>query len=504
MRDKIFFAICFGFIFGVFLRSFVSINFYTTILFGIISFAILLFFILISKNKYGIVFGFFILATFLGILRFNFSDKIDPILLDEISGQTVIVGEKINLSGIVIDEPSQKENTQSLVIKTKTGNKILVTTGRNEIYQYGEKVSLFGKLEKPENFTTDQGKVFDYVNYLRKDGIHFLMKYPKIKFLASGEGNKIKATLFQVKEKFLEKINTEIVEPENLLMGGLILGERASFSEELRKNFINTGTIHIVALSGYNITIIAEWIMKLFMFILAPLSFGSIGPQNFAIGFGIFSIFLFILMTGASSTAIRAGVMSVLALLARATGRNYDVVRALIFAGVVMLIFNPFLLIYDVSFQLSFLATIAVIFISPRFEKYFTWITTRFGLRDIISVTSATYIFVLPFILYKMGNLSLVALPANILVLPFIPMTMFFGFLTGVFGMVWYVLAIPLGAIAQILLSYELWVIDSLARLPFASLSISNFPLLLTIAIYGYFTYILFGRSIKKFLFLNS
>ncbi|MEJ0001625.1 MAG: ComEC/Rec2 family competence protein [bacterium] len=106
------------------------------------------------------------------------------------------------------------------------------------------------------------------------------------------------------------------------------------------------------------------------------------------------------------------------------TGRTYDIGRALVLAGVLMILANPMLLAYDVSFQLSFLATVAVVFLSPKIEKYFLWVTPRFGLRDIVSVTVAAYLFVLPFILYEMGNLSLVALPANILVLPFVPVTM--------------------------------------------------------------------------------
>ncbi len=284
-------------------------------------------------------------------------------------------------------------------------------------------------------------------------------------------------------------MNLSIREPESLLMGGLVLGEKSSFSESLRQSFIDTGTIHIVALSGYNITIVAEWIMKLF----------SSFPKNIGLGAGIFSVLLFVLMTGGSSTTIRAGIMASLALFARLIGRNYDVTRALILAGVVMILVNPFVLVFDVSFQLSFIATIAVIFFTPKVEKYFLWITPRFGLRDIISVTCAAYIFVMPFILYKMGNLSLVALPANILILPFIPLTMILGFLTGFAGIMGYIFAVPSGYVSYLFLHYELAVISFFSRIPFAALSVPDFPFLLTLLIYLYFIYKLFGRSIKSF-----
>ena len=116
-----------------------------------------------------------------------------------------------------------------------------------------------------------------------------------------------------------------------------------------------------------------------------------------------------------------------------------------------------------------------------------------------MTVTVAAYVFVFPFILYKMGNFSLVALPANTLILPFIPFTMLLGFITGFVGMFWYVLSMPFGYVSYLFLHYELGVISLFARLPFASLSFPDFPLFLTIIIYVYFVYKLFGRNIKKF-----
>lgn len=502
MRDRVFYVVCFGFLFGVLLRSFIFVNLYFTILFLVISLALFLFFSLISKNKclpagrQGVLVSIFVLAFCFGIFRFHMVDVPNPIVFES------RVGQKVSFSGEIIDEPNIKENNQQLVIElypirvdgrerpASNGTRVLATVDLNNEFKYGDIIKLSGVLQKPGNFITDTGKEFDYINYLRKDGILYVMSYPSVEIISRDNGNFIKSFLFSAKEKFIEKMSFAISSPESLLMGGLILGEKSSFSQALRQSFVNTGTIHIVALSGYNVTIVAEWIMKLF----AQVSFISL---NFSIGIGILAIILFILMTGASSTAIRAGIMAVLALVARATGRNYDVARALILAGVFMILLNPFLLVFDVSFQLSFIATIAVIFLAPRIEKYFLWVTERFQLRDIITVTCAAYVFVAPFILYKMGNFSLVALPANILILPFIPFTMMLGFITGFLGLIWYVLAVPLGFISYLFLHYELGVVSFFSNLPFASFSFPNFPLFLTILIYIYFIYRLFWRNIK-------
>jgi competence protein ComEC len=489
MRDKIFHTVCFGFLLGVLLRSFVFIDNYYVLLFAIIFLAVLLFFIFVSQNNWGILFCVLVVSFNFGILRFHMVDVSNPAVFE------LQMGKKVVFSGEIIDEPSIKENNQQLTVETSVKDspspktRLLLSTGLDEYYRYGDEINFQGVLKKPENFTTDTGKEFDYINYLRKDGILYMMSYPKIEIISSDNGNKLQSILFLAKEKFLEKMSLVISAPENLLMGGLILGEKSSFSQALRESFVNTGTIHIVALSGYNVTIVAEWIMKLFSFL----------PLSFAIGSGILAIILFILMTGGSSTAVRAGTMATLALVARATGRNYDVARALILAGVSMVIINPFLLVFDVSFQLSFIATVAVIFFAPRIEKYFLWVPEKFGLRDIVAVTSAAYVFVFPFILYKMGNLSLVALPANVLILPFIPLTMILGFLTGFMGLVSSILAIPLGFVSCLLLHYELSVISFFSNVPFASFSFPNFSLWLTLFIYTYFIYRLFGRNIRKF-----
>jgi competence protein ComEC len=486
MQSRVFYGICFGFVVGVLVRSFVLVDSYLAIFFGVIALALFLFFSLISKNKWGIIVSIFVFTFSLGILRFHVADRPASTVFES------KVGEQVDFSGLVVDEPSIRESNVLLTIKSQIGGeetKILVTTDFEESFKYGDEVSFSGVLKRPENFITDQGKEFDYANYLRKDGIFYVMGYPEVEILSRGNGSKIKSALFSVKGKFLEKMNSAIYAPENQLMGGLILGERSSFSQELRQDFIDTGTIHIVALSGYNITIVAEWFMKLFAFL----------PKNLGIGMGIFAVILFILMTGGSSTAVRAGIMATLALVARATGRTADAGRALMLAGVFMIFFNPFVLVYDVSFQLSFIATVAVIFLAPKVEKYFLWITPRLGLRDIVAVTCAVYVFVLPFVLYKMGTLSLVALPANILILPFIPFTMLLGFLTSFLGLISHVLAVPFGFISYLMLHYELGVIDFFSKLPFAAFSIPNFPLLVTILIYAYFIYRLFGRSIKSF-----
>jgi len=487
MLDRIFYSISFGYIGGVFLGSGFEIDFYWNILLTFLSLISIIFFYIISRNKWGMIASFFILFLSFGILYFNyFNNKPAPIFLER------QVESEVSLTGVIIDDIEEREAGLRLVIKVGEQDEkanVLVSTDLGQDFSYGDEVLFSGKLEKPENFTTDNGKEFDYINYLKKDGILYLVKDAFVERISEDNGNFLKSFLYKIKNAFVEKINLNIPPYESTLMNGLILGERSSFPDSLREDFIKTGTIHIVALSGYNVTIIAEWFMKVLYFL----------PQTLAIYGGILAIILFVLMTGGASTSIRAGIMAILTLIARTTGRNYDVARGLILAGIFMILLNPYVLYYDVSFQLSFIATIAVIFFTPKIEQYFTWVTERFGLRDIFAVTTSAYLFVLPFVLYKMGNLSIVALSTNILVLPLIPITMLFGFLTGFLSFFSTILALPFSYVAYYLLHYELYIIQLFALFPFASFNIQNFPLILTILIYLYFIKLIFGKIIAKF-----
>ncbi len=481
MRDRAFYSICFGFLLGVLLRSFILVDLYITLLILLVAAALLFYFSLL-KYEWEIISVVFILACCIGVFRFNMVDIPAPTVFES------QVGQKATFTGEIIDEPSIGETDQKLTVETQVGKdktKILLATAANADYKYGDIINFTGKLAKPQNFITAQGKEFDYINYLRKDGVLYVISFPKIDTISRGNGNFIKSALFSIKENFLAKMYASIPKPESIFMDGLILGEKSAFDKQFLQSFITTGTIHIVALSGYNVTIVAEWIMKLFSFL----------PRNLGIGMGIFAILLFIIMTGGSSTVVRAGIMAVLALIARATGRTYEVGRILVLTAALMILFNPLLLAFDTSFELSFISTIAVIFFTPKIEKYFWWVTKKGQLRDIITVTCAAYTVVTPFILYKMGNLSLVALPTNVLILPFVPFTMILGFLTGIFGFLSPFAALPFAYISYGFLHYELAVISFFASLPFAAVIIKNFPLILTILVYIFFAYIIFVRK---------
>lgn len=480
MQENLFLSIIFGFLTGILIASVFTIGFsfiFLTAVFGVVFLVLGIF--NFGPRKTFLIFSIFFIFVSLGCLRFYIKDSNEPKnRLDN------FVGQDVSIEGVIYSEVDIRESSQRLLILAENLNfrgedyeinqKILVSTELFPRYDYGDKVQVSGKLSIPQNFLTDIGKEFDYKNYLKKDSIFYTMSFAHVEIIGEGEGSKIKSGILTIKHKFLNSIESVIPSPESALVGGLLLGTKQSLGEKLQQSFVDTGLVHIIVLSGYNVTIIAEALIKV-------LSFISVSA---GIYFGGIAIVLFAVMAGAGATIVRAGIMALLALLARATGRTSEITRALLIAATLMVIHNPYILFFDLSFQLSFMATLGLIYVSPVFFKWFKFIPERFGLREIISATIGVQAFVLPFIIYKMGNLSLVAPFTNTLVLPFVPITMFFGFLTGVFGFISQIFAVPFGFIAYVLLKFEIFVVELFSSLPFATINIAYIPFSIVLVFY--------------------
>ncbi len=502
--DKIFYLSIAGFVAGIFVHSFIEMGK------GFLWFLILIAVILFCYHPLGVsplppkadpssggkegerkntsilLTAVFVLAAGLGMWRYD--------LAEEKSMQTGLetwVNETVSLEGLIADEPDVREETTRLIFDVKSEDidtKILLMVSHEPRYHYGDRIQVTGKIKRPKNFTDEKTLLeVDYAAYLAKDGIYYSMLRPKITLVSHGEGNFIIEKLFTFKNAFIGNINSLIPQPHSALLGGLVVGAKQSLGKELLDDFRTAGVIHIVVLSGYNITIIAvfiEWLLSRLR-------------KNLRLVLAALAMILFALMVGASATVIRATVMAILALLARGTGRIYAVTRALLVAGVIMLLHNPKILVFDVSFQLSFLATLGLIYISPLVEPKVKWVTERWHMREIVVATVSTQLFVLPFILYKTGIFSIVSLPVNLLILSAIPATMLFGFATGIITFVSATFAFPFALVAYALLAYELLMVEWFARLPFASISIPYFPLWLVILWYTVYAgfYIVWQRK---------
>lgn len=446
----------FSFILGVLVSSFVFVTPLVSVFIIIIGSVLLIAEKIWNKkiSKEVLFLSLALLSFGLGALRYSIKDFHEPLV--PVS------------TGVVVSEPEQRENTTRFVLRSDNGEKILVSTDLYSSVQYGDKVEVKGKLQKPAIIDDGVGRPFDYEKYLSKDDIYFTMSFTEIEVLSSGHGNPVKRALFKIKRSFVRKTKEVLAEPYASLLSGLIVSGKEAMPKGILEEFRRSGVIHIVVLSGYNITIIAEFMRAVFR----------------SATFSIAGIILFVIMTGAQATVVRAALMVLAVIFAKTFRRKFSASRALLVAAFLMLLHNPKILVFDPSFQLSFLATMALIYVVPIIDKYLKWVPERWGLRMIVATTLATQTTVLPFLVYSMGNFSLVSLPANILILLIIPATMLVGFISTLVAYISPIVALPFSYTTHLLLAWILGVSRYLGNLSFASITVPPTSIWLVVLIY--------------------
>lgn len=384
--------------------------------------------------------------------------------------------QEVLLEGIIQELPDIRSDKQYLTVAVKKINgeslsnqpSLRATLRRFPEWSYGQSIKLAGQIKEPPIFDD-----FDYKGYLSRFGVSGVMYYPTPEVLEVTQRNFFLSFLYSLRLNFEKAIDKLLPEPQASLLAGLLLGARRGIPPDLMDAFNRTGITHIIALSGFNITIIAGFIARLF----------RRGPRRPAFWLTSLAIISFVLLAGAPASVVRAATMGILILIAGGLGRQSNITGALIISGLGMLWFNPLILQFDVGFQLSFLATIGLIYLSPYFAqglRFLPWI-----LREHLATTLAALTFATPALIYHFGRLSLVAPLANVLILPLVPWTMFIGFIGILSGFIFFNLGILLSFYSWLVLTYIIRIVQYLAILPVAALDLKiAFPALLW-GIYG-------------------
>ncbi len=450
---------CLSFVSGIFLNSIIKAP--QTFLLGFLFLGVLLIFIpLFLKKDKIVVLGFCILFLILGISRHQMAEF--KIINNEL-GKYNDLGEEITLIGTVSTEPDVRENNTKITIEVSKA-KILVTTNKYPEYKYGDELKITGKLKTPAVFED-----FNYKNYLAKDGIYSVIYRPKIELLNKGKYRAstpaIYAKILELKNKLRESIYQNLSPPQSSILGAMILGDKRRMSDDLKEKLNISGLRHITAVSGMHVAILTTILMVLLI------GLGLWRGQAFYLTIVIIS--LFIIMTGLQPSAIRAGIMGGFFLLAQHLGRMNSAPRIIFFVAAVMLLQNPLLLTLDVGFQLSFLAILGIIYLLPFFQNLFRKIPNIFQFRNILAMTLSAQVFTLPILVYNFGYISLVSPLTNILIVPFLPFIVGFGFLFAFVGIIWQSLSWILSFPCWLLLTYLMKIVNFFSQ-PWAIKTFEN------------------------------
>lgn len=379
---------------------------------------------------------------------------------------------EINGEARIVRDPEEKSFYQAVTLAVERceggycpPSLVLWQAPRSLALAAGDRVNLSCPLKRPENFDPD----FDYRMYLAKEGIGLVCeKATDVRVLPEDWPGRLRRFLYIPKHFFERALSRSLSEPEAGLAKGLLLGGNDYLPATLKDIFARIGLTHIVAVSGYNITVIAE------LFVAFGLMCGLWRRQALWGALGV--VVLFILMIGLPASAVRAGLMAGTAFLATHFGRLSRSVNSLLLAAAVMLLLNPLLLRYDVGFQLSFLATLGIILLSPWQERLLT--KKEFfgkGLLEIAWLTFSAQVFVLPILLFQFQRFSVISLFANILLLPLVPYAMGSAFFVGL-AQIGLPFIVPLlSFVAYVFLFILTRVPEWLDRFAFASQTVTGF-----------------------------
>jgi len=391
--------------------------------------------------------------------------------------------QEVNLKGIIIEEPEQRINQQKFQFKTKEiSSKILITTELYPQYYYGDQLEISGKLQEPAVFED-----FDYQEYLAKDKIYLVSYYPQIELINQNQGNWFFQRIFNFKDKLRNIIEQTLLPPQSSVLKAIFLGDRFGLSDELKEKLNITGTRHITAVSGMHMIIMTQILLFL------ALGIGLWRQQAFY--FVIFLLILYILMIGAPASAVRAGIMAGLLLLAQKLGRLRGAGRAVIFAAVIMLLINPLLIRSDVGFQLSFMACLSIIYLKPILDDKTIKLPNPFRVKDILTMTLAAQLGVLPLLILHFGQLSLISPLANLLIVPLLPVIMISGIFLCFIGLIWIYLAKIVALLNWLLLTYVIMVVDYLSAVPLAFYEFKSFSLIFLILYYLFLIWYVFYKT---------
>ncbi len=375
----------------------------------------------------------------------------------------------VEIGAVVVAEPDIRDEDVRLVVSAyhigsgqdsyPVAGRIQVRVPRYASYRYGDDLLLKGELLEPPEYDT-----FSYKEYLLRQGIYAIMYFPQVKIVARDQGNHVLAALYTFKQRLQESLVVYVPEPQAGLAQGILLGVKATLNDDLKNDLTQTGLTHIVVVSGYNLTVVAALLQRLVEKRLR---------RSLALLIALAGVVAFTIMSGASVAVVRAAIMVSMALVARGVGRESDALTSLLFTAALLVGANP-LTLWDVSFQLSFLATAGLVLLSPPLDQALQRIPL--GIGGILATTIAAQLTTLPVIALNFQRISLISPLANLLVQPAIPPMMVSGAIVAFAGLTGHVAVNLAGWITWLLGAYAVQVMRVLGDLPWAAVDIPVLP----------------------------
>ncbi len=411
------------------------------------------------------------------------------------------------ITGTLVQPPDYQDTYTNLRLQAsqvdtgsdqfKVSGLVLARVDPNQAYFYGENLRLRGRLTTPP-----ENEDFSYRDYLARQGILSYMSGAEATVLPGSTANPILAAVYSLRDISLGNVYRLFLDPEASLLAGILLGVDSGLPARLEQAFVDTGTAHIIAISGFNIAIVAGVLVWIFGRLFGRLR-GAIAA--------LLGIAFYTLLVGGGASVVRAALMGSLSIFALQLGRRQDGLNALAFVAALMALVNP-LTVWDVGFQLSFFATLGLILYGAPFQSAAErFISRHFPasnaariaglLGELVLLTLAAQLTTLPLVAYHFQQISLVSVVANPFILPAQPAVMILGGLAVFLSLIVY----PLGQLAAWfawpLTAYTVRVVELFDRVPHGVIYLGGFSLAFAVLFYAILFAVTFaGPQLKSLL----
>ena len=483
-----------AFIAGILLAKLVSLPVYVWL---VLAFLALIAAVLLRRSSFILLVSC-MLALFIGAARYQVT--VPTLSISEIAWFNDR-NYDILVTGTLVEPPDYRDTYTNLRLRVtevdtgkyqfKVGGLLLARVNANQTYHYGDILRLRGRPETPP-----EDEDFSYRDYLAREGILSYMPTADATLLPGTSANPIVAAVYALKDRSLDNIYRLFLDPEASLLAGILLGVDAGLSAPLQQAFKDTGTAHIIAISGFNIAIIAGIFVKLFSRLL--------GTRRGTVA-AVAGIAFYTFLVGANASVVRAALMGTISLFAVQVGRRQQGLNTLAFVAGIMALLNPSVL-WDVGFQLSFFATLGLVLYGDPFQqaaenliahifpgsnaKKFSELIAEFAL-----LTFAAQLTTLPIMAYQFKQISLVSFIANPFILPAQPAVMILGGQAVFASLLFFPLGQLIAWAAWPLTAYTIRMVELFDAVPHGVIYLGGFSLAFVILYYGVLLAVTFGGA---------
>ena len=331
----------------------------------------------------------------------------------------------ISATAVVIKGPSEGEYNYKYTVKARTGkykNKkfiVYINKKNKKLLEYGDLIEIKGEYSAPEVARNYKG--FDYSQYLKTLNIYGTIKVEESKIINKNQLSPILISINNIKEKMIDNANRNMPKRTANLLLGILIGERDNIQEDIIESFRTANYSHILAVSeaqtSYNILGITYLISK------------SKTPKRIGYIITIINLLIFIIITGASYSVVRACIMAIVVIGAKICYRKENFFTSICISLIIILIQNPFA-INDIGLKLSFMGTAGIVIFNKSITNFFIKLKIKQKIAEALSVTFSAQLMIMPITILNFNTISLTFFISNILASPLLGIIIIFGFIS--------------------------------------------------------------------------